>query len=186
MLYELVIDGELTGVVISKGGAYKGVKFGRKTTKEGYVANGFYPIVDPKTPVPNLKKLDAKVKEFNLDEEQIDVVYNFRDLTEEELAEQTVQQANEKISQFENGITLYIQEEIEKYNNANSVAFENINSLPKYMFSSYYPHKKWIKKMLNWNGKVWETARKIMQEVEKGKRLPPANFEELVRELPKF
>ena len=142
-------------------------------------AGGFYTInILPKSDYPFYKTTN-KENNFPAKDRDGSVAF-YIEIDTERVQKKMLSDA--KVS-LENAITNHIQSKIEAYNEANGLAFANIDSLQKYTVSEDYPHLPFINAVLLWNIAVWEHARGVMKNVLEGNRALPT-VEELLAELP--
>ena len=88
------------------------------------------------------------------------------------------------VAQTEKAIDGLIQSEIDSYNKENSVAFKDINALPKYTLTPAYTHFDFCVSMIEWNTLVWDKSRQIQIDVASGIIPRPNSTEEFMSLLP--
>ena len=182
-MYEKIENKKPTGIILSAGGRFETTSFGKKTPSSTYIAKGFYQIVDPRTLTPQGEVFVKTEKVFDTENEVVNIVYTFRDMTTEEITEATTLAMQNKAREMEDAIAMLIQDKIEDYNVANGVSFTNVDALQKYTVVPTYPHIEFVNALLVWNVSVWEYARSIQRDVMSGVRALPT-LDELLAELP--
>ena len=82
-------------------------------------------------------------------------------------------------------VSAYIQTEVDNYNDAHEVAFDNVHNCKSYADDIAYEHQPFCASVWEWNKDVWTTARGILADVKAGTRGVPT-VDELIAELPAF
>lgn len=114
-----------------------------------------------------------------------DVVVTKAEQEAEYLAKKQADALNQAREEMVRAVESLIQGEITKYNEANLVAFKDIDACAKYTTTPTYTHYQFCVDVIAWQTNVWETARSIQADVLAGTR-PLPTLEEFVAELPVF
>ena len=171
-------------------------------TKEILDGIGAVPILE--TPKPTVGELEVAA----LDGWEVDIKGNtvqkwvaramFSEYTNEEgivvaklsqeteyLAKKEAEALNQAKEEMMKAVESLIQGEITKYNEANMVAFKDIDACAKYTTIPTYTHYQFCVNVITWQTNVWETARSIQTAVLAGTRTMPT-LEAFMAELPVF
>jgi hypothetical protein len=90
-----------------------------------------------------------------------------------------------KLWEYEQIVTERIQAEVDAYNKANGVSFDNVHNCKSYADDETYEHYQFCYDVWQWNKQVWSTLRQILRDVVTGVT-PPPDEEEFVGMLPVF
>lgn len=145
----------------------------------------WYPEIDV-TIYDDTKVLDGtETLEVDSKNKIVKVTKGQRDKTAEELETELAEAQRQTRKEMLQAIESLIQGEIDKYNEANMVAFKDIDACAKYTTIPTYTHYQFCVDVIVWQTNVWETARTIQADVLAGTR-PIPTTEEFISELPVF
>lgn len=151
--------------------------------KNGQIVNIIVGHVDGSLPLEDIIPTvtdTQRISDFTYDIQSTKVVkvYTIVDIPQEELLNKAKEEMMKAVEDL-------IQSEITKYNDANMVAFKNIDACAKYTNIPTYTHYQFCIDVITWQTTVWETARKIQSDVLGGLRTMPT-LDEFKEELPKY
>jgi len=140
--------------------------------------DGEYLPIDDNKPTIDTATHRIAGSTYEVQADKVVKTYNVVEIPQEELM-------NKAKEEMMRAIETLIQSEVDKYNEANMVAFKDIDACAKYTTVTTYTHYQFCVDVIAWQTSVWEYARQVQADVMAGTRTMPTT-EELLAELPVF
>ena len=177
MTYAKIENGQMVKQGIRLPFSTATISFGKNTSAESLVEYGYLPIVGTE-PAYDTATHKLNGISYVVTATEVQKIYDMAPIPQEELL-------NKAKEEMMRAVESLIQGEITKYNEANMVAFKDIDACAKYTTIPAYTHYQFCLDVISWQTNVWETARSIQTAVLAGTRTMPT-LEEFMAELPVF
>ena len=164
------------GVITKYNQSRKDFGVGVNSDEQTCIDKGYYPLIDDAPNPTSVQRINGSTYEIDEATKTVTKVYTVVDKTVSELM-------NEKNQLVMTAIDNHIQAEIVAYNEANGVAFVDVNAVAKYVTVTTYTHNAFCVSMVNWVASVWDYVRGVQAEIIAGTRTEPS-LDELMLELP--
>ena len=177
-MYAIVKNNRVVEAPVSLRSRYDGIGGFHLLTDAERLAHGWYPLTLVNEQYNHKTQNRSEVPNYEILEDSVIGTYTVTDKSIQTIMAET------KV-EYELEVEKLIQDEIDKYNSANLVAFKNIDACAKYTNVPTYAHYQFCVDVILWQTNVWESARTIQKEVLEGVR-PMPTLEEFMAELPVF